>query len=209
MQLVSSEGRGSLQHGCRALFLMSSPVEHGRHGITLCTVPGLAPPSSLASSPSIFAQLPVWPSLGRLWPPPCSLCGGWSVGSSGFFFFLVLESAAARVCREAGARVGTNILVRDLDMVPQGRPDSRRLEVVADGLPLFHGAQLAIDTTLVSPVGRDGLPRPRCSREDGAAAPTIARRRKERTYPELTGRLGRAKLVVFACEVGGRWSSET
>ena len=59
-------------------------------------------------------------------------------------------------------------------------------EVVADGLPLFHGAQLAIDTTLVSPVGRDGLPRPRCAREDGAAL-TIARRRKERTYPELTG----------------------
>ena len=47
------------------------------------TVPGHAPPSSL-SSPSIFSQLLVWPSLGRLWPPPCSLCGGWNVGSSGF-----------------------------------------------------------------------------------------------------------------------------
>ena len=33
-----------------------------------------------------------------------------------------LESAAARVCWEAGARVGTHILVRDLDLVPQGRP---------------------------------------------------------------------------------------
>ena len=96
--------------------------------------------------------------------------------------------------------MGINILVRNMDLVPQGRQDSRRLEVVADGLPLFHGAQLAIDTTLVSPVGRDGLPRPRCVREDGAAL-TIARRRKERTYPELTGRFGRAKLVVLACEV--------
>ena len=55
------------------------------------------------------------------------------LGRRGF----ALESAAARVCREAGARVGTDILVRDLDLVPQGRPDSRRLEVVADGLPLF------------------------------------------------------------------------
>ena len=119
------------------------------------------------------------------------------LGRRGF----ALESAAARVCREAGARVGTNILVRDLDL-PQGRPDSRQLEVVADGLPLFHGAQLAIDTPLVSPVGRDGLPRSRCAREDGAAL-TIARRRKERTCPELTGRFGRAKLVVFGCEVGG------
>ena len=34
-----------------------------------------------------------------------------------------------------------------------------------------------------------------------------ARRRKERT-PELTGRFGRARLVVLACEVGGRWSEE-
>ena len=69
-----------------------------------------------------------------------------------------LESVAARICREA--RVGTNIMVRDVDLLPQDHQDGRRLEVVADGLPLFHGAQLAIDTTLVSPVGRDGLPHP-------------------------------------------------
>ena len=71
-----------------------------------------------------------------------------------------LESAAARICREAGARVGTNIMVRDMDLLPQDHQDGRRLEVVADGLPLFHGAQLAIDTTLVSPLSRDGLPHP-------------------------------------------------
>ena len=35
------------------------------------------------------------------------------------------------------------------------------------------------------------------------------RRRKERTYPELSGAHGRARLVVLACEVGGRWSSVT
>ena len=33
-----------------------------------------------------------------------------------------------------------------------------------------------------------------------------ARRRKERTYPELNGAGGRARLVVLAAEVGGRWS---
>ena len=38
-------------------------------------------------------------------------------------------------------------MVRDLDLVLQERVDGRRLEVVADGLPLFHGAQLAVDTT--------------------------------------------------------------
>ena len=78
----------------------------------------------------------------------------------------------------------------------------------ADGLPLFHGAQLAIDNTLVSPLSRDGLPHPRCVREDGAAL-AAARRRKERTYPKLTGQFGRARLVVLAGEVGGRWSDET
>ena len=31
------------------------------------------------------------------------------------------ESAAARVCREAGARVTTNVMVWDLDMMPQER----------------------------------------------------------------------------------------
>ena len=59
------------------------------------------------------------------------------------------ESAAARICREAGGQVTTNRFVRDLDIgVPVN--DGRRLEVVVDGLPLYGGAQLAVDTTLVS-----------------------------------------------------------
>ena len=36
-----------------------------------------------------------------------------------------------------------------------------------------------------------------------------ARRRKVRTYPELTGGRGRAKLVVLAGAIGGRFSVET
>ena len=43
-----------------------------------------------------------------------------------------LESAAVRACHEAGARVTTKV-----DIVPQDRVDGRRLEVVADGLPLL------------------------------------------------------------------------
>ena len=125
------------------------------------------------------------------------------LGRRGF----ALESAAARVCREAGARVRTNVFVRDLDLLPQGVPDQRRLEVVAEGLPLFHGAQLAIDTTLVSPLRADGAPHIQCADVDGAVL-RQARRRKERTYPELSGAHGRAKLVVLAAEVGGRWSLE-
>ena len=57
------------------------------------------------------------------------------------------ESVAARVCREGGARVRANVFVRDMDLAEHSRLDCRRLEVVADGLPLFGGVQLAIDPT--------------------------------------------------------------
>ena len=80
-----------------------------------------------------------------------------------------VESAAARVCRETEARVCTNVVVRDLDILPLDRQDGRKLEVVADGLPLFHGAQLAIDTTIVSPLRADGTLRPGSHPNDGAA----------------------------------------
>ena len=57
----------------------------------------------------------------------CSRTG--ALGRRGF----ALESAAARVCREAGGRVVTNMF----DMPVAG--DNRRLEVVVDGLPLHGG----------------------------------------------------------------------
>ena len=85
--------------------------------------------------------------------------------------------------------------------------DARRLEVVANGLPSFHGAQVAVDVTLVSPIQRDGCPRPGADTEPGLAL-TQAEERKRRTYPEF-GRQGRCRLVVLALEVGGRWSSAT
>ena len=56
------------------------------------------------------------------------------------------------------------MLVRDMDLAGANHmADGRRLEVVVDGLSLFHGAQLAIDTTLVSAVRADGTPRPRAA----------------------------------------------
>ena len=44
-----------------------------------------------------------------------------------------LESAAARVCREAGGRVATNSLVCDLDLGTLDARDARRLDVMVDG----------------------------------------------------------------------------
>ena len=37
--------------------------------------------------------------------------------------------------------------------------ECRRLEIVVDGLLLISGAQLAVDTTMVSPLHRDGTAR--------------------------------------------------
>ena len=72
---------------------------------------------------------------------------------------LVLElgfSVAARICREAGGRVTTNVMVRDMDLVRPDVHDTRRLEVVVDGLSLFGGVQLAVDTTVVSALHANG-----------------------------------------------------
>ena len=102
---------------------------------------------------------------------PCAVSG--VLGRRGF----ALEGAMARICREGGARVMTNVLVRDLDLNLHDHLDARRLEIVADGLPLFGGAQLAIDSTLVSAIRQDGTPRPGATARDGVALrPDVAKR---------------------------------
>ena len=68
------------------------------------------------------------------------------------------------------------------------------------------GSQLAVDTTLVSPLTRSGEPRSRGGTYAGAALQD-ARRSKGRTYPELLHNR-RCRLVVLGIEVGGRWSNE-
>ena len=59
------------------------------------------------------------------------------------------------MCREA--RVARNVRVADMNVqVPV--TDGRRIEVVANGLSRWHGAQLALDATIVT---RSGDPHPR------------------------------------------------
>ncbi len=117
-----------------------------------------------------------------------------------------MEKATARMCREAGARVAENMMLRDMNLNRISQRDARQIEVVANGLPLYGGAQLAVDATLVSPVRRDGTAQPNAATEDGAQL-TQARGRKERKYRELLASR-RCRLVVLAVEVGGRWSEE-
>ena len=85
-------------------------------------------------------------------------------------------------------------------------PDGRGLEIVANGLGLYHGQQLAIDTTCISPITRAGEPHPGADTTPGCAADN-AHQRKRCRYPELT-RARRCRLIVFMIEVGGRWGSE-
>eukprot|EP00439_Symbiodinium_sp_Y106_P008994 s6778_g1.t1 len=82
----------------------------------------------------------------------------------------------------------------------------RRLDFVVYGAtPL--GEALCCDVTLVAPLTREGRPQPSAASRDGAAI-TVAERRKRAAYPELL-RPGSQRLCVLACEVGGRWSSES
>ncbi|OLP81577.1 hypothetical protein AK812_SmicGene37863 [Symbiodinium microadriaticum] len=71
-------------------------------------------------------------------------------------------------------RVGRNVALAAMNVdVPIH--DGRRIEVVCNGLPLWHGAQLAVDATLVSPVSRDGRPHPGTETQPGFAVRTAAR----------------------------------
>ena len=143
--------------------------------------------------PPYLSRLPVWPSFDSSGHhAACSRAG--VLGSRGY----ALESAAARVCREAGGRVSTNIFLRKraLDTV---QADVRKLEVVVTA-SLSSEVQFAIDTTLVSPLRGD---RNRTDVLTWMAQPST--RPGDRTNPELCVRHSRARLVVLAAEVGGRW----
>ena len=111
--------------------------------------------------------------------------------------------AAARMCREAGARVATNVFLRDMNV---GLPlaESRRIDVLANGLPLWHGAQVAVDTTLVCPLTRSGEPRQGAEREPGLALQTAANRKRRVVYQNFSPR-GGANLQFWAL----RWAGES
>ena len=131
------------------------------------------------------------------------------------------SKALLQECAERrGGRVATNLHVRDMDLGIPNAADSRRLEVVVDGLPLHGGVQLAIDTTLVSAVKGDGSPQRGAADRDGVALAN-ARRRKMRTYRTGGSRctcsigrscLGGGRQVVFGgkqlCEAPGQSESK-
>ena len=178
--LVARVAPGPGCHSPVSLPLCILVLTHSRSVFSSCVVSGSLCLVPLATAGVAVHSIPVVTTVQLAqWQ------GFWGEGC-------VVDSAAARVCRDAGARVSLNVRVQDLDLARPDVLDNRRLEIVADGLSLFHGAQLAIDTTVVSVLKRDGTPHQRCADVDGAAL-LAARRRLRPPIPSL---------------VAGRWSDE-
>ena len=114
-----------------------------------------------------------------------------------------LERAAACICREAGARFATSDALREMNFdVPA--TDGQRIEVVANGPLLWQGAQIAVDTTLVSPVQGDGRARPGAD-----ARPALALQHGLRASSVRTPSSSQAGAdVVVGLEVGGRFDGQ-
>jgi len=114
-----------------------------------------------------------------------------------------LERTWTRVAREGGARVAHKQLLRDTNVPLADPQDLRQLDMVAYGISR-DGVPLCCDASMVSPLDRAGRPIPRAA-STNAVAIARAEQRKRRRYPELINS-PYGRLVVLACEVGGRWN---
>ena len=112
----------------------------------------------------------------------------------------------AQICRELVRRFELNTKLRDMNVAVEAN-DERAIEVLATGLPLHQGVQLAVDITLRSALTTTGLATLGAAHIDGIVLQR-ARADKERKYAELLPTARRCQLVVVGLETGGRWSSE-
>ena len=111
----------------------------------------------------------------------------------------------ARVLREGGAIVpNKQQRLADMRLPGVSAGDNRQIEIVAKNLPMFHSTPLACDATIGSPIAANGQAQPKAHTDDGVAI-AKAEKDKEATYPELVNS-SQCRLVVLACEIGGRWS---
>ena len=111
---------------------------------------------------------------------------------------------------EAGYRIHTERLLANTHMtVPPG--DQRRMDLVAApgirGVGALRGVTVFADTTVVSPLTRNGAPRPRARNDNGASVEKAARK-KHHTYADIDAS-DSAALIVLGSEVYGRWATET
>ena len=92
--------------------------------------------------------------------------------------------------------MASNVFVRDIDLATFDALDGRRLEIVADGLTWWRGAQLAIDTTMVSPTAR-----PRAADHNGAMLEVATQERNDLSSPGKVAAVlqGRAEVERHPC----------
>ena len=110
-----------------------------------------------------------------------------------------------QVLVEAGGQIPDRNVERMLHdtHVPVPAADMRRLDLVVPGLNVAHGLALFCDVTVISPVSRNGLPRPGTSNRGGRLL-EIADADNTATYqPVVSSGLG--ALYCLGCEVYGRW----
>ena len=102
--------------------------------------------------------------------------------------------------------VRVNAKLRDMNVEVQA-DDERAIEVLASGLTIHQGAQLAADITLRSTLTSTGcLARPGAATADGAALVRARADKEAKCFELLQG--NRCHLVVVGLETGGRWSTE-
>ena len=75
-----------------------------------------------------------------------------------------------------------NAKLRDMNLLSVAADDEKAIEVLASGLPLVFGAQLAVGVTLRCALTADGRPQPGATAVDGAVC-SRARENKERKCP--------------------------
>ena len=91
---------------------------------------------------------------------------------------------SVRRLKEAGATVALNVCVRDLNL-DAARQDERRIEVIANGLPIWGGAQVAVHNLRVSPHGCWGPPAEKVATLSGRHPASRAARRSAPTPSSL------------------------
>ena len=110
-----------------------------------------------------------------------------------------------QVFLEAGGQVPDRNIERCLrdTHVPVPPEDGRRLDLVVPGLNVARGLPLFCDVTIVSPISRNGDPRPGTSNAGGRLL-EIANIDNAATYAPVE-ESGLGALYCLGCEVYGRW----
>ena len=161
------------------------------------TVQSIALETPPHASPPQCSRLPVWPSPRRPWPQPRSVQQGWGVGQKG---------VRCRKCCRSDLQGKRRASVHQRHVAGLGHFPSTQLRRTTFG---SGGRRVVFVRRVPACFGcYRCFHAPKADVEDGVALKE-ARRSKKTTYTELCRGDGKARLVVIAGKIGGRWSQET